>query len=393
MREYQPFIQQLADLSFTLGTTQSAQTVQLKELQKKLFQESEIANLLGFVFEIDLDPTFTAVPAIIGHNNALAQIQFYDGSDMLFEGQGNDLRMFESLENGKTVLGEAITQTSTNNRYWSRFLPMGPMNLLGSPSDFAIPCAELAEGGYLRITPSVLTAISADTTAATMTVRIAAMLAPSRNELRIGPKYQRLCRANTGSGFQISDEALYPYVGAVDAAYAAFGVAAFSKVTVRTTKRGRYVDNVDAELLTRCFNSQMKPGSMDQILGEQRDATYDVGPRINAFADGTLLAAQAGALQPLLWAPKGTRLSKVHARVDQNDSMIIEHSGDQGANGQYLFGRFLPHSGDAVSRRVRKAAGVLGLSTGMPALKTLDKRAAKPSVNAAKYGVYYAKAA
>jgi hypothetical protein len=393
MKEYQPYYQQLADLAFTIGTTQTAQVVQLKELEKKLYQESEIANLIGFVLEVTLTPTFTTAPTLIGHNNALASIQLYDGADMLFDGQGNDLRMFETLENGKTVQGEAITQTSTNPRFWSRFLPVGPMNLAGSPSDYMVPCAELAEGGYLRITPSVLTDISADTTAASMTVRVLACLAPSGNELRVGPKYQRLVRANSGSGFQIGDEALYAYVGATNASYAAFAANAFGKVTIRTTKRGRYVNNVDAELLARAFNAGWRPGSMDQVMGETRDATFDVAPRIVNFSSATALGPATPALQPFIWAPKDARLSKLKARVDPNDAMTIEFSGAQGASGNHVFGRFLPHTGDSIQRRVRKAAGVLGLSTGQPQPKTLSKRAAKPTAQSVKYGVFYAKAA
>lgn len=395
MKQYQPYIQQLADLSFTIGTTQSPQVVQLKELEKKLYQESEIANLIGLGLEVTVTPTFTTAPTVVGHNAALAKVELYDGADMLADVNGNDLRMFETLENGRTILGEAITQTSTNPRFWSRFLAMGPPNLAGSPSDYMVCCAELAEGAYLRITPSVLTDISADTTAASMTVRVFAYLAPSGNELRIAPKYQRLTRANSGSGFNITDEALYAYIGAVksQSTYAAFAANDFGKVIIRTTKRGRYVNNVDAELLARAFNTQWQPGSIDQVIGEQRDATYDVAPRIVNFASATALAAQSAALQPLIWTPRDARLSKLKARVDPNDTMTIEYSGGLGANGGFLFGRFMPHTADSIQRRVRKAAGVLGMSAGQPQMKTLSKRAVKPTLQAVKYGVYYAKAA
>lgn len=392
--QYQPYIQQLPDLSFTLGTTQTKQSHDLKQLEKTLFREAEIANLIGFVIEVELDPTFTAAPTVIGHNNALANIRFYDGQDALFDGQGNDLRMFESLEQGWSIMGEAITQTSTNLRYWTRFLPVGPMHLAGSPSDYAIPCAELAQGGTLDFTPSVLTDVSADTTAATMVVRTGAVLVPSRDELRIGPKYQRLVQPNKGSGTTIGDEALYAYIGAVDAAYAAFGAGDWGKVSIGTTKRGKYVDSVDAELLGRAFNAQMAPGLLGQIQGEPRDATYDVAYRIPNFASPTAIAAQAAALQPMLWCPRGCRLSKLNARVDQDDNLKIEYSGAQsGSAGSYLCGRFLPHTADTVERRVRKAAQVLGKNAGKPMAKTLNKRAPKPSKQAAKYGVYYAKVA
>lgn len=394
MLQYQPYIQQLPDLTFTLGTTQQKQSIDLKQLEKRIFKESEIANLLGFVVEIDLDPTFTAVPAVIGHNNALANIRFYDGSDALFDGQGNDLRMFETLEQGWSIQGEAVTQTSTNNRYWTRFLPVGPLALAGSPSDYGVACAELSQGGTLDFTPSVLTDVSADTTAAVMVVRTAAVLAPSKNELRVGPKYQRLVQTNKGSGTTLGDEALYAYIAAVDASYAGFAAGDWSKISVGTTKRGKYVDSVDAELLGRVFNSQMAPGLLGQVMGEPRDATYDVAPRIVNFASATAIAAQSPALQPIIWCPRGTRLSKLFARVDQDDTLKIEYSGAQAANtGAFLCGRFLPHSGDAVKRRVAKAAQALGVNAGAPAAKTLNKRAPKPSMQQAKYGVYYAKVA
>lgn len=390
---FQPYVQQLADLSFTIGTTQTPQEVDLRLLEKKLYKEAEIANLCGFVLEADLDPTFTAVPAVIGANNSLARIAFYDGSDMLFDGQGNDLRMFESLEQGYSIQGEVINQTSTNNRYWSRFLPAGPLALAGSPSDYMIPCAELAQGGKLSITPSVLTDISADTTAATLVVHVYAILAPSGNELRVGPKYQRLVRANAGATTNISDEALYAYIGFVEAAYAAISAADLSKVTVSTTKRGRYVDAVDAEGLRHAFNIDAAPGMLGAIVGEPRDGSLDVAPRIVNVASPTAIAAQAHALQPIVWSPRGCRLSKLRVRNDQDDTLSITYSGAQAAAGSYLLGRFLPHTQHGVQNRVKKAANVLGMSSGQPSMKTLNKRAVKPSAQAAKYGVYYAKAA
>lgn len=373
MQQVQPYIQQLDDITLTLGTAPQQRTINLKDLEQRIL-DNKYAHLYALGIESKLTPTFTTTPTVVGHNSSTSDIEFSDGEDVLFKGQGNDLRMFERLENGGDLISEVIQTTSTNPRWIRRIIELGPAQLQGSPIDFARPCAEFVNG-YLKLTGSALTDISADCTAATLVYRVYAYMMPS-DELRFPAKYQRQVVANGGTGTKIVGQAAYAFLGAVKATgaagYTAFAAGDFGRVSVRTGTM-RPVQNVSAPVLTGAYNQSFRRGEVSPIAGEPNDATFDVNWRQVNLTSPTALAAQTADLQALLWCPPDTQLSKLNARVAEQ--VIVDFSGSLGANGAYLVGRFLPMTGEQANKRAGKVGKALGISTGTPYAKTLGGKA------------------
>jgi len=386
-QELQPYLQQFDQQSWTLSTVPQQKTINLKDLEQRII-DNRYAHLLGFMIELKLTPTFTTAPTLVGNHACISDIEFSDGQDVLFKGDGNALRMFERLENGGNRIGDVLAQTSTNPRFMRKFLMLGPTSLDGNPTDFARPAAEFVNG-YLKLTCSALTDISADTTVATLTADVAAIMAPY-DELKFPAKYQRKVDANTGTGMKITGEAAYAFLAAVkNSTYGSFVSNDFGRVTVRTG-RNRVVANVDAEVLAAVYNGQFARGSLDQVQGEPRDATYDVNARQVNQATPTALAAGTPDLQPVLWMPPSSRLSKLTARV--SEQLIVDYAGSLAATAFWLSGRFLPHQPDSVDQRARKVAATLDISGGKPTAKTLSKKGVRASPMA-KYWTYSMKAA
>lgn len=348
--------------------------VRLRDLPAELF--GRIAHLAGIHLTVDLDPTYTTAPTVVGHNALFSRIELFDGQQVRFTGNGNDLRMFERLENGGSRAMEALTNGgSTNNRYWSRYLSLGPPNMAGSPTDFVFPCAAL-ENGELRINWGALTDISADTTAATATVYVTAVLV-LLDEIRIPPFYERQTYSLAGADSPIPGRCLALFMGLCNSnAYDAFTAGDIDNVTVGTGL-GDVVPSVDASALTHLFNQMWGRGSVDGIAGDPFNATYDVNNRIVNLGTPTALAAQALDQQPVLWMPKEGRITKCVAIVDS--SLRVRWSGANGAGTIMHLGRLLEQPPAVIATIAERAARRLGVR-GALKLKLLDGGSPGPFV-------------
>jgi hypothetical protein len=355
MENFQYYHHPLPSQSATLSANTGNTTVRLRDLPVTV--GARLVHVVGFHFEIDLDPTYTAVPTVIGHNNIFKSIEVNDGTQVRFQGNGNDLRFFERLEQGGHPVAEALTgNATTNNRYWSRTFYFGPPSMAGFPTDFAYPCAAL-DTGEIKITWGNLTDISADTTAATVVVTVTAICV-LLDKVRIPPFYERRVYNLSGSDTPLTGRALFAYLSLANStSYDAFTAGDIAQVNF-DSGTAQIVPGVQAAVLWKLYNRDFARGEFQGIAGDPRSATLDVNTRTLNL--GTPTAAQAAALdqQPIVWCPPGTRLTKIHATVES--SARLRWSGTNGAGTLAHAGRFLEQTPPVLANIAAKALQRLG---------------------------------
>jgi len=356
-----------------LGTfTIAANALCVAKLRDLMTQiDGRIAHLAGFIIECAPTATYTTTPTQAGIQQLLSSIEFHDGRQVRFRGNGNDLRQHERLENGSSLGGEPTIATSgsTYPRYFSRFLSCGPLRFAGNPSDFVIPTA-LLMNGELRISVGALTAMSADVTALSGSIIVTALLVPL-DEIRIPPFYERATYTMT-SDDRLGGKGLYAFVGASKSStYDAFTSGTVGAVLLET---GTFpvVSNVNASILGRAFNSEMGNGAVGGVQAEPLDTTYDATQRAPNYAAATALLAGIADLQPMLWCPPGCQISKVAARVD--NAMRVKTSGTVTTGLRVHVGRFLPQGPDVIDALKSEAERNLNVR-GALKIKTLSKDA------------------
>lgn len=302
-----------------------------------------IPHVVALDIEVDMDPTYTTAPTIVGHNNAIKTVSINDGLRewMPMGGSLNVLRAFERLEIGRSYQPEALLgNASTNNRYIRRRFYWNPRNLIGQPSDGAYNTPYLSSaGGKVVLNCGQLTDMSADCTAATGTVRVVAHIARYPNKLIFPPYFPRQMQALV-SGGAITQRALYGILGFLNStSFDALAVGDIGDVTI-DVGGDILMQAASSPALTAAHNADMETGAVDALAGDSRDATYDVNARQINLSTPTALAVQAADLQPALWIPKDTRMTKLMHAPSQ---AIITVSGS-GSTTQVLMGRFLPVS-------------------------------------------------
>lgn len=342
-------------------------TTPLRDLPHKV--RGRIAHLAGISWEVDVDPTFTTAPTVVGLNNVVSDLKIHDGVQLRHDGGFNYLRVFEALEFGRLPTPEPDTNSgSTNNFYFTRYWSPGPMRFEGNPSDFAIACSAL-ENAAISYTFGALTDISADTTAATVTLKCTAWLL-LLDEVRVGPVYARSAYAANSADFLLAGRALYPYLALLNSASVdAITAGDFGSITVNDGE-GEIVSAVDAEVLTRAFHAQMGSGQFTIVQGEPRSGTDD-NPVIKNGGTPTALVAATAAIQPVLWTAPGGLISKVVARPDSG--LRVRWNGSQ-ASAIILSGRILDQPMTAVATMATKALNKLGLPFRGAKVKTLSKQ-------------------
>jgi len=362
---YQTINYPLPSQTFAAG---GQSVVRMRDLPLQLY--GRITHLAALHLEVTLTPAYTTAPTVVGHNALFNRLEFFDGQQVRFSGDGNALRQFERLENGGNRVMEALTNVGTGNpRYFSRTLYLGPPNFAGAPTDFVMPVCAL-ENGELRIKWGALTDLSADCTAATATVRVTAVLV-LLDEIRVPPFYERQVYTLGSNDSPIAGRGLYAFVAACNSSsYDAFAAADLANVTI-DTGLGQAVPGTDARVLAKLYNQQYGKGSLDGIAGDPNNATYDVNDRIVNLGTPTAFAAQALDLAPLLWCVPGQYLSKIQAQVES--SMRLRWSGSNGAGTIALVGRFLAQPPGAVGSIAERARRALGASGGRIKIKTLSK--------------------
>ncbi len=362
---YQTVAYRLPDVTWTAGGTA---TQVLRDLPKQIM--GRLVHLAAITWEVDVDATYTAVPTTIGINNAVTNMRISDGSNILFEGGFNYLRIFEILENrGQLVHPDPDVTTSTNNGYYARTWFAGPPRFAGSPADFLLAAAGL-ENGQIDYTFGALTDFSSDTTAATVAIRATAHLV-LLDEIRVSPVYERRSWTAGAADINLTGRALYPYMAMLNSsAVDAIGSGDFGALSV-DTGQGNLINAVDAEILTRMFHAENLTGHFTPVQGEPRAATDD-NPKVVNYATPTALAAATASIQPVLWCPDSCRISKVVAEADS--VLRLRWNGSQ-ATGVILTSRILEQSEPTVGAKLGKALGRLSLRPNGNAskIKTLEK--------------------
>lgn len=318
-----------------------------------------VPHVISFDFELDLDPVYTTAPTTFGHNAAIKTLSINDGQREWFPMGGgfNLLRAFERLETGKPLLPDALLGGGTgNNRFIRRRFFWNPPNLYGQPSDGAYNCPFLAQSGVITVTCGALTDISADCTAATGTLRVYANVARYFNKLIFPAFYPRRIQP-FATGQEFKQRALYGAAAFLNSVnFDAFAANDIGDVTINLSGDIPMLAG-SAPALTAAFQADMRTFQIDSVMGEPRDATYDVAPRTTNLTTPTALQAQPADMQPFAWIPIDTRLTKLPLFVP-NELILSISGGNSGT--QIIHGRYEPVDGTSRAEQLKIAIDKLG---------------------------------
>lgn len=368
MRTYQTVNYVLPSQTYTAGS----RTIQtLRDLPKTYL--GRFCHLMAFTFSSILTPTWTtAGPDVAGHNNIFTAADFWDGSFMRFQGGFNHMRAKELLQTGRTRSPDADTDpASTQSRYYKRTLHAGPPQFAGSPTDYVIPTG-LLENGELRFSHGALSDLAGNgggtISAATGTVRVTARLA-LLDELRIPPAYQWGYQALNAADVNISGQALYETVALLNSAsFDAISAGDFGQFRL-DLGQGDVVPTVKGYDLTACFVDDFAAGEIAAVQGEPEASNDDNSKSVN-HASPTAIAATAATIQPVLWSPPESRLTKL---FKAESVARLRWDGSQ-TSAVLLYGRVLPQPPNVVATAIAKATGRLALVAKGMKVKTLSKK-------------------
>lgn len=361
-KAFQLYPYTLPSQTYSAGTN-GTQT--LRDLPKQLF--GRLAHLAKITFSVVVTPTYTTAPTVVGNNNVFTGVDFWDGSVMRFQGGFNHIRAHERINHGKIRLTDGDTDiASASARYYRRVLHVGPPQFEGSPSDWLIPTGCL-ENGELRYRHGALTDLSADTTAATGTVRVVAHLA-LLDELRIPPCYTFTNQSLTAADAQLPGRALYTSLGLLNSAsFDAFTAGDLGNIRF-DLGQGDIVPSVHRADLYASFQDDFATGELSGFNGDP-EAAGDDNIKIVNRGTPTALVAAPNDLQPVVWSPPGARISKLNLA---ESVARIRWDGTQ-STAVALLGRILPQPGTVVAAMVGKALGRLNLQAKNAEVKTLSK--------------------
>lgn len=299
-----------------------------------------IAHVMNFDITLNLTPTYTTAPTNVGNNNAVKQVQLFDGSKEWLQQSGfNALRAFERLEApGKLVIPDPLTNGGTGTpRYVRRRFSWGPPSM--KFADSVMPCSQLNQGGQFTLSAGALLDLSGDCTACTGTYDITANLI-GLYELRFAPWYERIVLPLT-NGTPVAMKALYAIIAAINStSYDAFAAGDIGTVTIDGVLNGTLFKPTKAQQLTMASNADAAAGQLDGINGDPANATNDVAMRQANLGTPTALTAQALDLQQIQGLTKDARLTKLPCNVPS--AITITVSGSNAQATQLLFGRYRP---------------------------------------------------
>lgn len=358
--QYIPYV--LPSQTYTAGnrTTQT-----LRDLPKQYL--GKLCHLMKFCFSVILTPTFSTAPSIVGNNNIMAACDWYDGSILRFQGGFNHLRAKERLQTGHIRVPDANTAATTGqSRYFRRTLHAGPPQFLGSPVDFVLPTGCL-ENGELRFTHGALTDISADTTAATGTIRIVAWLLLS-DEIKIPPAYTFTNQTVNAADFNLTGRALYESVALLNStSFDAFTSANIAQLRL-DLGQGDIVPSVQAADLTHAFLDDFAAGEIGVPQGDTEAALDNSAARINRGASpATALTSSDKDLQVVLWSGPDSRITKLQLA---ESVARLRWSGAQ-TSAVAVLGRILSQPSNVIAAMAGKAVGRLNLTPKNMRIKTL----------------------
>lgn len=356
----------IEEATLTLAAGRVKRIVNLKEKLPPMLR-NKVPHLVGFIHELDIDPTFTTAPVVNGLTTALRSlVMTAEGGRTMVDVTGLDLRAIEAYENCGNLVHPApdLNSASTNNFLDCRSTDMGPGGYLGNPSDWAFPIA-LLDTGSIQLEAPQLTDLSADCTAGTVVQRTFAMLI-ALDSIRIPPKMELKTWNTGGSALELGERALYhSLLMCNDADHGAIAAGDFGAITV-VDRRGPIYNGVHAAVLGRQFNSQCAPGQFGIIQGEPRAATDDNLKIVNG-ATPTALVSPAANYQAVLWSPPGSRINKVEAE----GPIRVSWAGSQ-ATAFFIGRRSLPRGEQEVTDLATVICNKLNLKFTGAKVNTLD---------------------
>lgn len=355
--------------TITTGDFVAGATLRAKGRDLPLKMGDRLVYHRGWLVKVDLDPTFTAHPGVVGHNKALNNLSWKWGGQERYSLSGNGARMFERHEQGgKHSSVEAIQTVSASNRYFSRYIPNGPRNF-ANEDDFDTCVGNLQDAEFVCKLGALLD-ISADTTAAGGTVELIAVLTLS-DDIHVAPWFERR-EETAGSGATLEGECLLAEVFLCDSVdYGAITAADYTALKVET---GLFnvIDGEPAETLTEKYRQEWAIGQIDAIQGEPASST-DVNQRQVNLASPTAVAAQTADLQTVLSFGPGAKITGLPGYVRKN--FKVSWTGAGAGTTVRCVGRFLPIDDSQVGRMVEEAARVCGVTPipGQSRVKTLSR--------------------
>lgn len=357
----------LPSQTFAAGGT----SVQTLQVLPKQYLNNRLAHLSAIVISGTLTPTYTTAPTTVGNNNIATKFDFYDGSMYRFQGSLSYLRQMERLYGGGSRIPDPDTDTaSASARYVNRILHMGPPNMAGAPSDFLLPTG-LLQNGTLTIGWGALTDISADTTAATGSLRLVAKLA-MLDELRIPPAYQALNVPLGSTDNNIAARALYLGIALIKSS----GPTVLSTISAGDLGNitldfgfGQVVPGINVKDLTNAYLDDFGRGDLVGVMGEPAGATDDNGKNVN-HGTPTALNATPADLQPVVWTPWAGRLSKAYVA----ETVARLRYDGSGTGYVALISRILAQESQTLGAVGAKALAGTGLGMKGMAFRTLSKK-------------------
>lgn len=347
----------LKSVNFSAG---GAEQVQLSDIPARM--DGRAVNVEAISFDVKVTPTLNSGAMTAEEaQKIVSQLTIQDSVRKHFDGSFRTLRLFEALENGVLHAPEpddAATAEEVNFiRTWR------PGIGLAQPGDFKLPAAVCGQGATIDFKFGALTDVDAQATAISATIQPVAWLSLS-DDFVLPSMVERKESAINKDGSIVS-EAVYAFLGLADSG--ALGVIAagdFANVSLGCA--GIQTKKLHITALERAYHEQMRVLGFSQVHGEIRAATDDNPKRQN----GTALVAATSVLSPLIWTPRGAKLSKLPFAA-QNE-LNVSWDGTQAA-GYYLATRILKRTSDMEQQYLATAQQKLGVRLVAPKVPTVSK--------------------
>lgn len=361
MKAFQPYLHVLRSPTYSNG---GQDAVALEGLPTQVFGRT--MHLAGFMINYVATATRTTAPTIEGMHSLIKSLVFNDGVSERFNASLYDLRQFEILENGQLINPDPTIVASTNPVSVRRYLPTGPANFEGDPTDFLIPVASL-KSGELRFTYGALTDWSSDTTVLTASISVTAVLVPLDKELRLSPAFERRTFAFGTTEALIQGKALYTTLALAKQTNAALAAGDFA--TISWDAGLGVAPVIEVTSITACAQYFLRSTLLTQLMGEPRN-TGDIGARTVNATTPTALQSADFALQPVIFSPHQSRITKLIAEA--TSAMRVKWTGTT-IIAKALVARILEQPETAYAAMAARAVTALGVRMTTSRVKTLDK--------------------
>lgn len=355
---YQKIEVPLSSASFSAGSTS---VIDFGALQAQL--AGRISHVAGFQFVVSATPTLSSGTATAEElQKAVRTLTIKDGTGrQLFNGSFASNRLQDALERGWLSAPEPDAAATTEAVNFERVFMLGPDGFADS-ADFVQPAA-LFRGGSITFSYGALTDVDSACTALTLTIQTYAVC-QLHDEVILGALVDRFESALT-NGQVLGTEGLYTELGLCNSSsFDAITAGDFANVT--TIVNGFTRDAIHVADLERMYHAAKGVNSLTPVHGEPRAATDD-NPKVAA---GTALAASSAFISPVIWSPKGTKISKLVYAAQPN--LVMKWSGSQSA-AYVLATRIVPRTASDVGKAESLIRAALSVGFRDMAARTLSK--------------------